>query len=111
MDRRQSGSSHSTLDDLPTEKHDPLFDHMRNADAMNRTTGDLDAPQYDTRRLSDVTDEQYEQDNYDLEAQSAAPSTTGKSLTRADTAAWVTKHPSRIPDAGTLPPCCLGCEG
>jgi hypothetical protein len=116
MDRRQSGGSHSTLDDLPTEKNDPLFDHLRNVDAMGRTTGDLE-PLHQTntgRSNSESYDngEQYgNEEEYDLEAQSAPPSTMGKSLTRADTAAWVTKHPSRIPDDGTLPLCFVANEG
>jgi hypothetical protein len=96
------------LDDLPTEKNDPLFDHLRNEDAMGRTTGDLEPlHQTNTGRSNieayDNGEEYGNGEEYDLEAQSAAASTMGKSLTRADTAAWVTKHPSRIPDDGTLP--------
>lgn len=97
-DRRVSGgSSHSTLDELPTEKNDPLFNHLRNEDSMGRTSGDIDAIHHANTHRSN------EEDQYDLEAQSRTPSTIGKSLTRADTAAWVTKHPSRIPDDG-IPP-------
>ena len=87
MDRQQSNSSRSTLDDLPTEKHDPLFNHLRNVDAMS----DQDIGVY--RENTDKNNEQY-----DLESQQTP---MGKSLTRMDTAAWVTKHPSRIPDDGT----------
>jgi hypothetical protein len=98
-DRRESGgSSHSTLDDLPAEKNDPLFNHLRNMDLMNRTFGDIEAIHHANTRRSN------EEDQYDLEAQSRTPSTMDKSLTRADTAAWVTKHPSRIPDDGNSSP-------
>lgn len=82
MDRVPSNGSHSTLEDLPSEKNDPLMDHLKNVDAAYGPAG--------LNRQSD---------NTDLEAQSL-----GGSLTRADTAAWVTKHPSRIPDDGTLSP-------
>lgn len=82
MDRVPSHGSHSTLEDLPSEKNDPLMDHLKNVDAVYGHAG-LSGPN----------------NNIDLEAQSM-----GGSLTRADTAAWVTKHPSRIPDDGTLFP-------
>lgn len=83
MDRsRSSNSSQSTLDELPSEKHDPLLDHMKNADAFNGQSND----ELPRRNTSDS----------DLESQTPA----GRTLTRADTAAYVTKHPSRIPDAG-----------
>ena len=72
MRRKSSESSDSTVDDLPSEKHDALLDHIRNADGFG-TEGIM------TER--------------DLES-------ANRSLTRADTAAWVTKHPSRIPDEG-----------
>jgi len=76
---------------------------------MDRTTGDLEALRQSNtgRSKSEAYDnEEYakEEGEYDLEAQSAAQSTIGKSLTRLDTAAWVTKHPSRIPDDGTPTP-------
>lgn len=77
MERRQSNSSHSTLEELPSEKHDPLFDHMKNSEAYD----------VDLNRPNTV--------NADLEA-----GPMGRSLTRTDTAAYVTKHPSRIPDEG-----------
>ena len=83
MDRRQSASSRSTLHDSPTEKHDPLLGRMQNEDIE-----DLH------RRNMGVKGE-----GYDLESQSTS---MGKILTRADTAAWVTKHPSRIPDEGAF---------
>lgn len=87
MDRQRSDSSNSSLDDLPTEKHDALFDHLRNVDAMsNQGIYDLH------RENTDISNEQY-----DLESQQTP---MGRSLTRMDTAAWVTKHPSRIPDDG-----------
>jgi len=82
MERKNSNSSRSTLGELASEKHDPLLDHMKNADAMNGQGIDL-------HRQST------ESSNTDLEAQSME-----RPLTRADTAAWVTKHPSRIPDDG-----------
>lgn len=72
MSRQSSESSDSTVDELPSEKHDSLLDHLRNADAFG-TAGSMA--------------------ERDLES-------AGRSLTRADTAAWVTKHPSRIPDEG-----------
>lgn len=101
-DRRPSGSSHSMLDDLPTEKNDPLFNHLRNVEAISDSRGDLVAlHQTNTDRLNE--DAYGNGEEYDLEAQSAATSTLGKYLTRRDTAAWVTKHPSRIPDDGTHP--------
>jgi hypothetical protein len=84
MDRKRSNSSHSTLDELPSEKHDPLLDHMKNEDAF--TSGqDID----DVRRRNTTTS--------DLESQTTS---MGRNLTRADTAAYITKHVSRIPDAG-----------
>jgi hypothetical protein len=82
MDRTHSNSSHSTLDELPSEKHDPLLDHMMNADAFNGQ--------------SNHGLERRNTPNSDLESQTPM----GRTLTRADTAAYVTKHPSRIPDAG-----------
>jgi hypothetical protein len=84
MDRTRSNlslnRSSSTLEDLPSEKVDPLMEHIKNADAM---TGN-------GSHMYNSSD--------DVEAQSV-----GRSLTRADTAAWVTKHPSRIPDDGRVP--------
>jgi hypothetical protein len=81
MERNESGNStlhrsSSTLEALPSEKHDPLMDHLKNVDALS---GSVPGGE----------------DGGDLESQSP-----GRSLTRADTAAWVTKHPSRIPDDG-----------
>jgi len=77
MERKYS--EQSTLDDLPSEKSDPLMDHLKNVDAASGVG----------------------EPEFDLENQTSAP--FAKSLTRADTAAWVTKHPSRIPDDGTDP--------
>lgn len=89
MDRTRTNlslnRSSSTLEDLPSEKGDPLMEHIKNADAMTGSGSHM----YNS---SD-----------DVEAQSV-----GRSLTRADTAAWVTKHPSRIPDDGI--PSMLGLE-
>jgi hypothetical protein len=83
MDRKRSNSSHSTLEELPSEKRDPLLDHLKNEDAF--TSGqNID----DLRRRNTTTS--------DLESQSPM----GRNLTRADTAAYITKHVSRIPDAG-----------
>jgi hypothetical protein len=76
-------NSTSTLGSLPDEKRDPTFEHMKKEEGMNRR-GDLSRGSSGNTAL-------------DLEAQS-----DGQSLTRGDTAAWVTKHPSRIPDEGTL---------
>lgn len=59
------------------------------ADALSRENGDLN----DIHRKN--TNGEYLGGEYDVESQ-----LMGKSLTRADTAAWVTKHPSRIPDDG-----------
>src|SRR5215471_14967297 len=91
MDRQRSSSSHSSLGDLPPEKHDPLLDHLRNVDAMSN------------REISDLHRESMAKGNeqYDLELQGPP---MGRGLTRTDTAAWVTKHPSRIPDEGTTYP-------
>ena len=75
MDRRDS---ESTLDYFPSEKSDALPDDLNRVDEATGVRGA----------------------EYDLENQA---SSFGKSLTRADTAAWVTKHPSRIPDEGKNP--------
>jgi hypothetical protein len=78
MERRESQtSSRSTLEELPSEKYDPLFEHIRNAEAL-----DMHALHQNTM-------------NSDLEQ-----GIMGRPLTRTDTAAYVTKHPSRIPDEG-----------
>jgi hypothetical protein len=69
---------------------------MRNEDAMVRQNGDIE-DLYRQNTMADGDD-----GGYDLESQ---PTGMGKSLTRADTAAWVTKHPSRIPDEGTFWSC------
>lgn len=89
MARRESNTSNnSTLEDLPSEKKDPLFEHMRNADAFanaintGSTNNDPELYRYGS--------------NFDLESQEPA----SRVLTRADTAAYITKHPSRIPDDG-----------
>ena len=82
MDRKRSNSSHSTLEELPSDKHDPLLEHMKNEDAASGQ--DID----DLRRRNTTTS--------DLESQTPM----GRNLTRADTAAYITKHVSRIPDAG-----------
>ena len=79
MARPESTSSRSTLEELPTEKHDPLLEHMKNSDAYGAGL----------HRQNTA--------NSDLEA-----GPMGRPLTRADTAAYVTKHPSRIPDEGTM---------
>jgi hypothetical protein len=79
MARPESTSSHSTLEELPTEKHDPLLEHMKNSDAYGAGLHWQNTA------------------NSDLEA-----GPMGRPLTRADTAAYVTKHPSRIPDEGTM---------
>jgi hypothetical protein len=81
--RRESNASshsHSTLDELPSEKHDPLFNHLKNSEA------------YDANRLH-----RQNTVNSDLEA-----GQMDRALTRADTAAYITKHPSRIPDEGIV---------
>jgi hypothetical protein len=109
MERRQSGSSLSTIDGLPTERNDPVFNHLRNVDAMSHSAGDLEAlHQANADRSNEEAYVNREAhaggEKYDLEAQSVELSTMGKALTRADTAAWVTKHPSRIPDDGIHPP-------
>jgi hypothetical protein len=91
MNREASGSSHSTLDDLPSEKHDPLMDHLKNVDALSN------------QRSMEGLHQENVDGEYDLEAQpTSGHNTPGRSLTRADTAAWVTKHPSRIPDDGMI---------
>jgi hypothetical protein len=89
MERRQSNkSSHSTLADLPSEKKDPLMEHLKNVDALNGAvfpgSSNNDPNLYRNG------------ENTDLESQEPV----SRALTRADTAAYVTKHPSRIPDAG-----------
>jgi len=75
MERKNS--ENSSLDDLPSEKHDPLMEHLKNVDAV----AGVGEPEFDLENQASV----------------------GRSLTRADTAAWVTKHPSRIPDDGNDP--------
>ena len=104
MDRQGSKSSRSTLDDLPNEKNDPLFNHLRNVDAAANFE-DLNTQYTNNKGDYNPEETEYTKDEveYDLESQTPAASTMGKSLTRADTAAWVTKHPSRIPDDGTRP--------
>jgi hypothetical protein len=85
MERRESQntrSSRSTLEDLPSEKHDPLFEHMRNSEALDSMHG---------LHRQNTQSSDLEQGHM------------GRPLTRADTAAYVTKHPSRIPDEGINP--------
>lgn len=82
MERRESqNSSRSTLEELPSEKHDPLFEHMRNVDILDMHG------LHGQNTLSSDLEQGY----------------MGRPLTRADTAAYVTKHPSRIPDEGIFP--------
>lgn len=83
----RSDSSLSTLGDTLSEKADAS---MQDADARAHPTAPRQA-------VSEEEEEYYEgHDVGDLEV--------GHRLTRADTAAWVTKHPSRIPDEGSQPP-------
>jgi hypothetical protein len=98
----RTNSSRSTLDQLPSERHDPLLEHMRNADAAALENGDLADLEREQSGYEEKPEEG-ENGDYDLESQT----TMGKSLTRKDTAAWVTKHPSRIPDDGISPPLTL----
>lgn len=92
MERRESNSSHSTLGELPSEKRDPLLEHMRNADAFNAGAQHTGSTNNDPKLYRS------ESGGSDLEAQSPV----SRALTRADTAAYITKHPSRIPDDGTF---------
>jgi len=85
-------SSHSTLGDTPSEKSDPLEDHLHNAEVFVHHNAPRQA-------IGEEEEEYYDGQEHDEESQVGF----GKSLTRADTAAWVTKHPSRIPDDGTSP--------
>jgi hypothetical protein len=89
-ERRES--SGSTLEDLPSEKSDPLADHVQNAEVFEHHRAPRQA-------IGEVEEEYYDGQENDEESRIGM----GKSLTRADTAAWVTKHPSRIPDAGISP--------
>jgi len=86
----RSDSSLSTLGDTLSEKADPLMQDANDADALAHPTAPRQA-------VGEEEEEYYEGHEVgDLEM--------GHSLTRADTAAWVTKHPSRIPDEGSQPP-------
>jgi hypothetical protein len=92
MSGERRDSSGSTLEGLPSEKSDPLADHLQNAEAFEHHRAPRQA-------IGEVEEEYYDGQENDEESRIGM----GKSLTRADTAAWVTKHPSRIPDAGISP--------
>jgi len=88
-EQSRSNSSLSTLGDSPSEKADPLKEYARNGNALAQQH-----PTAPRQAIGEEEEEYYEgHDEGDLEM--------GHRLTRADTAAWVTKHPSRIPDEGT----------
>jgi hypothetical protein len=90
-ERLSTSSSHSTIGEVAgLEKADALMDQYAEVHGHGR------APR---QAIGEEEEEYYTgQEHENLEA-------SGRSLSRLDTAAWVTKHPSRIPDDGnTLPP-------